>query len=63
MIRLENEALKTLTKTLTFVDADTNVNADAGGSTIALPEHCSGKLKRIGQNLWEELRGQGTYSL
>ena len=31
-----NEALKSLTKTLTFVDAD------AGGSTIALPERCSG---------------------
>ena len=38
-----NEALKTLTKLLTFVDA--NANADAGGSTIALPERCSGELK------------------
>ena len=38
-----NEALKTLTKTLTFVDA----NANAGGSTIALPERCSGELKTI----------------
>ena len=39
MIRLgNNEVLKTLTKTLTFVDAD------AGGSTIALPERCSGEL-------------------
>ena len=45
VIRLgNNEALKTLTKTLTFVDADTNANADAGGSTIALPERCSGEL-------------------
>ena len=44
MIRLgNNEVLKTLTKTLTFVDA--NANAYAGGSTIALPERCSGKLK------------------
>ena len=44
VIRLgNNEALKTLTKTLTFVDAD--ANADAGGSTIALPERCSGELK------------------
>ena len=30
-------------KTLTFVDAD--ANADAGGSTIALPERGSGELK------------------
>ena len=33
-----NEVLKTLTKILTFVDANE-------GSTIALREHCSGKLK------------------
>ena len=40
MIRLgNNEVLKTLTNTLTFVDAN------AGGSTIALPECCSGELK------------------
>ena len=50
MIRLgNNEVLKTLTKTLTFVDADANANAnantDAGGSTIALRERCSGELK------------------
>ena len=38
-----HEVLKTLTKTLTFVDADTNA-ADAEGSTIALREHCSGEL-------------------
>ena len=38
-----NEVLKTLTQTLTFVDA--NANADAGGRTIALPERCSGELK------------------
>ena len=45
MIRLgNNEVLKTLTKTLTFVDAD--ANSDAGGSTIALPERCSGELKQ-----------------
>ena len=46
-IRLRNnEALKTLMKTLTFVDADANANtnANAGGSTIPLPEHCSGEL-------------------
>ena len=43
VIRLgNNEVLKTLTKTLTFVDAD--ANADARGSTIALPERCSGEL-------------------
>ena len=36
-----NEVLKTLTKTLTFVDAD------ADGSTIALRERCSGELKPI----------------
>ena len=39
-------------KTLTFVDADANANAgihaDAGGSTIALPERCSGELIKIG---------------
>ena len=41
VIRLgNNEALKTLTKTLTFVDANTN----DWGSTIALPELCSGEL-------------------
>ena len=46
MIRLGNtEVLKTLTKTLTFVEADANANADAGGSTIALRERCSGELK------------------
>ena len=46
MIRLgNNKVLKTLTKTLIFVDADSNANADAGGSTIALPERCSGELK------------------
>ena len=44
MIRLgNNEVLKTLMKTLTFVDA--KFNADVEGSTIALPERCSGKLK------------------
>ena len=61
MIRLgNNEALKTLRKTLTFVDAaananananaaanaDANPNADAEASTITLRERCSGKLKR-----------------
>ena len=35
-----NEVLKTLT----FADA--NAKADAGGSTIALPERCSGKLQK-----------------
>ena len=50
MIRLgNNEVLKTLTKTLTFVDAD--ANADAGGSTIALPERCSGELIKNNENL------------
>ena len=44
MVRLgNNEVLKTLTKTLTFVDAD--ANTDAGVSTIALRECCSGELK------------------
>ena len=47
MVRLgNNEVLKTLTKTLTFVDADVNANADASGSTIALCERCSGELKK-----------------
>ena len=48
MIRLgNNEVLKTLTKTLTFVDpnADASTNADARDSTTALRECCSGKLK------------------
>ena len=41
MIRLgNNKVLKTLTKTLTFEDAD----ADTEGSTIALCECCSGEL-------------------
>ena len=44
MIRLgNNEVLKTLTKTLTFLDA-----ADAEGRTIALRERCSGELIEIG---------------
>ena len=50
MVRLGNNAvLKTLTKTLKFVDADANTNANANvdtvGSTIALCERCSGELK------------------
>ena len=48
VIRLGNyDALNTLTKTLTFVVADANANADTGGSTIALPERCSGELIKI----------------
>ena len=44
VIRLvNNEGLKTLTKTLKFVDTD--ASADAGGSTIAIQERCSGELK------------------
>ena len=44
-----NEVLKTLTKTLTFMDA--NAAADAGGSTVALHECCSGKLNsRVGSH-------------
>ena len=44
MIRLRNnEVLKTLTKTLTFVDANTNAAADS--STTAFHERCSGELK------------------
>ena len=46
-----NEVLKTLTKTLTFVDADTtvdaNVNPNADGSTRALRKCDSGELKNI----------------
>ena len=38
-----NEVLKTLTKTFTFVDA----NAHAEGSKIALRERCSGELTMI----------------
>ena len=40
-----NEVLKTLTKTLTFVDADANADAAAGGSTKAFRKRCSGELK------------------
>ena len=44
MIRLgNNEVLKTLT--FVDADADANTNADVRGSTIALRERCSGKLK------------------
>ena len=51
MIRLgNNEVLKTLTKTLTFVDADTNADANSEGSTIALREPCSGELKTPKKN-------------
>ena len=46
VIRLgNNEVLKTLAKTFTFVDA----NADSEGSTIALRERCSGELKMVGK--------------
>ena len=46
MVRLgNNEVLKTLTKTLKFVDAD------AGGSTIALRERCSGELTKCSLSL------------
>ena len=38
---------KTLTKTLTFVDADAKANADAEGSTIVFRERCSGELKML----------------
>ena len=47
MIKLgNNEVLKTLMKTLTFVDVATNADAvdAAEGSTITLHEHCSGEL-------------------
>ena len=49
MIRLgNNEVLKSLTKTLTFVNADANgyADADARGSIIALRERCSGELEK-----------------
>ena len=39
-----NEVLKTLRKTLTFVDTNAKADTDAGGSTIALSELCSGEL-------------------
>ena len=54
VIRLgNNEVLKTLTKILTFVDADADAAAntdadsvaDAEGSTIVLRERCSGEFK------------------
>ena len=45
-----NEVLKTLRKTSTFVDADSNANAE--GSTTALHEHCSGKLKQKPINIF-----------
>ena len=45
MVRVgNNEVLKTLMKTLTFVNADANINAAAKGSIIALCECCSGEL-------------------
>ena len=51
MIRLgNNEVLKTLMKTLTFVDTD----ADVRGSTIALCGCCSGELKI--RNDWRRLQ-------
>ena len=46
MLRLgNNEVLKTLTKTSTFVDTDTNANAE--GSTVVLLEHCSSELIKM----------------
>ena len=58
MIRLgNNEVLITLTKTLTFVDAEANTAAE--GSTIALCEQCSGKPKIKYKNnvlFWREVR-------
>ena len=45
VIRLgNNEVLETLRKTLTFVDADANVNSDYEGSTTDLRERYSGEL-------------------
>ena len=64
MARLgNNEVLKTLTKTLTFVDteANANVNADAGGSTIALRERCSGKLKNDTSVVLKSLKPEGPF--
>ena len=37
---------------LTFADAVADANADAGCSTIALPERCSGELKKEGVILY-----------
>ena len=49
MIRLgNNEVLKTVMKTLTFVDASADAAADFGGSTVTLRERCSGELKMSG---------------
>ena len=46
MTRLgNNEDLKTLMKTLTFVDVDANATAAAECSTIAVRDCCSGELK------------------
>ena len=45
MIKLgNNEVLKNLTKTLTFVDTNADASVYAEGSTIALNECCSGEL-------------------
>ena len=55
VIRLRNnEVLKTLTKTLTFVDTDANAND--GDSTIALREHWSGELKKQQQKNPKKLK-------
>ena len=52
MIRLgNNEVLKTLTKILTFVDADAKANPAAKGSTKALCESCLGELIKISEVL------------
>ena len=62
MIRLgNNEVLKTLTKTLTFVDADINADANSEGSTIALREPGSGELKT--QNTRQEISQMATSRL
>ena len=56
VIRLgNNEVLKTLTTTLTFVATDAN----ADGNTIALRERCTGELKmnRINKLILELLGG------
>ena len=56
VIRLgNNEVLKTLMKTLTFVDANTKANANAN-STIAVRKHCSGKLKMKESEETEEIK-------
>ena len=55
---LKIKVLKTSMQTQTFVDAaSANTATDVVGTTIPLPEHCSGKLKSIPQPLINTIVG------